>query len=149
MIKLKEMIDLEAVESHSSVPDSATTAPVALPTPIDGKTLNRPAKLTREEKSNLMTLVREFHQYREAISVADRMRDVSEKILYIAEMTGKYGMNETSEWFEGVGLEKDMDSLKKMAADLHKTSAKIYPEVKKMESVYESVGIALEKYYSL
>jgi hypothetical protein len=58
------------------------------------------------------------------MKMADELKQVAENIVYIAEMTEKYGLNETSEWFEGVTLERDMKEIKKHAMDLQKAANK-------------------------
>jgi hypothetical protein len=64
-------------------------------------------------------------------------------------MTEKYGLNETSEWFEGVTLERDMKEIKKYAMDLHKIANKVHPQVQQAEAIYEEIGLKLERYFNL
>ncbi len=105
--------------------------------------------LTKEEKKSLLDLVSEFNKYRAALSVAEQMKTVSEKIVYISELTEKYGVNEAGEWFEGVSLDRDMKEIRKYASELQKVSNKCYPEIQKMEDLYERVGLCLEKYFKM
>ena len=83
------------------------------------------------------------------MKMADELQQVAENIVYIAELTEKYGLNETSEWFEGVTLERDMKDIKKNAQDLHKFANKIHPLVKQAEAIYEEIGLKLERYFEL
>lgn len=106
-------------------------------------------KLTREEKQQLLKLVSEFNQYRSALKMADELKRVAENIAYIAEATEKYGLNETEDWFEGVSLERDMKEIKKLAENLRKISNKVYPQVQLAESLYEEIGLKLERYFNL
>ena len=106
-------------------------------------------KLTTEEKQKLLQLVGKFNEYRNAMKMADELQQVAENIVYIAELTEKYGLNETSEWFEGVTLERDMKDIKKNAQDLHKFANKIHPLVKQAEAIYEEIGLKLERYFEL
>jgi hypothetical protein len=106
-------------------------------------------KLTKEEKVKLLEMVGQFNGYRKAMKMADELKNVAESIVYIAEMTEKYGLNETSDWFEGVSLERDMKELKKTAGELHKIANKVHPQIKQAEALYEEIGLRLERYYNL
>ena len=106
-------------------------------------------KLTAEEKRNLLQMVGKFNEYRRAMKLADELKQVAENIVYISEMTEKYGLHETSEWFEGVTLERDMKDIKRYANELHKIANKVHPEVQKAEALYEEIGLKLERYFNL
>jgi hypothetical protein len=106
-------------------------------------------KLTSDEKKKLLELVGKFAEYRKAMKMADELKNVAENIVYIAEMTEKYGMNETSDWFDGVSLERDMKEIKKYAEGLHKIANKVHPQIREAEYLYEEIGLKLEKFYSL
>lgn len=106
-------------------------------------------KLSAEEKRNLLQMVGKFNEYRRVMKMADELKNVAENIVYISEMTEKYGLNETSEWFEGVTLERDMKDIKRYANELHKIANKVHPEVQKAEALYEEIGLKLERYFNL
>lgn len=165
MIKLKEMIsefdiNAETTPDLTSPPrlDVPLNAPPAPGVPLD-QTIPRPLanedasfgqkKLSLEEKKQLLNLVSEFSQFREALNVAENMKTVAEKIVYIAEKTEAYGLNETEDWFDGVHLERDMREIKKLAYDINKLSNAVYPKVREMESLYEDVGLKLQRYYQI
>jgi hypothetical protein len=119
------------------------------PSPSPQPTQQVSRKLTKEEKKKLLEMVGQFNGYRKAMKMADELKNVAESIVYIAEMTEKYGLNETSDWFEGVSLERDMKELKKTATELHKIANKVHPQIKQAESLYEEIGLRLERYYNL
>ena len=106
-------------------------------------------KLTAEEKRKLLGRIGKFNEYRNAMKMAEELKQVAENIVYIAEMTEKYGLNETSEWFEGVTLERDMKEIKKYAMELHKIANKVHPQVQQAEAIYEEIGLKLERYFNL
>jgi hypothetical protein len=106
-------------------------------------------KLSAEEKKKLLELVGKFSEYRRALKVADEFKSVAENIEYIAELTEKYGINETSDWFDGVGLDRDIKEIKRSAQELMKIAGKIHPQVKLAESIYEEIGLKLSKYYDI
>ena len=150
MINLKKLLE----ESGASFADSDESAPVSqpvqqsvAPAPKFQPQVNK--KLTGEEKRKLLGLVSEFNGYRKSMRMADELKQVAENIVYIAEMTEKYGLNETSEWFEGVSLERDMKELKRNASEIHKLANKIHPQIKMAESLYEEIGLKLEKFFEL
>jgi hypothetical protein len=106
-------------------------------------------KLSAQEKRQLLELVKEFNHYRNAFKSADELKTVAEKISYIAELTEKYGLNETSEWFEGVTLQRDMKELKKLSTEISKILDKCYKPIKEAEALYEEAGIKLERYFNM
>ena len=124
-------------------------APAPVGAPVKTNETVGSKKLSREEKQQLLKLVSEFNQYRSALKMADELKRVAENIAYIAEATEKYGLNETDDWFEGVSLERDMKEIKKLAENLRKISNKVYPQVQLAETLYEEIGLKLERYFNL
>jgi hypothetical protein len=165
MIKLQEMIS-EFDLSPDTAPGVSTPPRMDVPqgvppmagVPLD-QTPPRPManedasfgskKLSIEEKKKLLGLVNEFGQFRDALNVAENMKTVAEKIVYIAEMTEKYGLNETDDWFDGVSLDRDMKEITKLAHDINKLSTTVYPKVREMEALYEDIGLKLQRYYDI
>jgi DNA-binding Lrp family transcriptional regulator len=125
-----------------------TSSPIA-PAPIGSPIKVNQKKLSAQEKRQLLELVREFNHYRNAFKSADELKTVAEKISYIAELTEKYGLNETSEWFEGVTLQRDMKELKKLSTEISKILDKCYKPIKEAEALYEEAGIKLERYFNM
>ena len=161
MITLKKIIEgveQEASDSTNELSGMMGQSPTTWDTPKAYAPAGAPVrtnealpskKLTAEEKRKLLGMVGQFNEYRRAMKMADELKNVAENIVYIAEMTEKYGLNETSEWFEGVTLERDMKEIKKHAMELHKIANKVHPLVKQAEDCYESVGLKLERYFNL
>lgn len=106
-------------------------------------------KLSVEDKKQLLLSVSKFNEYKNALSMADEMKQVAERIVYIAEMTEKYSMNENNDWFNDATLTRDMKELKKNASELHKVSNKMYPQMKLAKHLYEEIGLKLQKYYDI
>jgi len=161
MITLKKIIegvDQETSDSTNELSGMMGHPPVTWDTPKAYAPAGAPVrtnealpskKLTVEEKRKLLGMIGKFNEYRNAMRMADELKQVAENIVYIAEMTEKYGLNETSEWFEGVTLERDMKEIKKYAMDLHKIANKVHPQVQQAEAIYEEIGLKLERYFNL
>jgi DNA repair ATPase RecN len=153
MITLKNLIENSISEETGITMGSGATTQMTqkgygpVGTPI--RTTEAQKKLSVDEKKKLMELVSQFNEYRKAFKAADDLKQVAEKIAYISELTEKYGMNETSEWFEGVTLERDMKDLKKLAESIHKSLNKCYQPIKEAEALYEEAGLKLERYFHL
>jgi hypothetical protein len=124
-------------------------APAGAPVHTNEEAALERKKLSLDEKKKLLNMVGKFNEYRRAMKMADELKQVAENILYISELTEKYGMNETSEWFEGVTLERDMKDIRRYASELHKIANKVHPEVQKAEALYEEIGLKLERYFNL
>lgn len=164
MITLKNIIEgvteapQQAPEATSELTGMMGQAPTTWDTPKAFAPAGAPVhtnesipskKLSAEEKRNLLQMVGKFNEYRRVMKMADELKNVAENIVYISEMTEKYGLNETSEWFEGVTLERDMKDIKRYANELHKIANKVHPEVQKAEALYEEIGLKLERYFNL
>jgi len=161
MITLKKII--EGVQRDSSIDTNELSGMMGQsPTTWDTPKAYAPAgspvrtnealpskKLTAEEKRKLLGMVGKFNEYRRAMKMADELKQVAENIVYISEMTEKYGLNETGEWFEGVTLERDMKEIKRYATELHKIANKVHPQVQQAEAIYEEIGLKLERYFNL
>jgi hypothetical protein len=156
MITLKNIMEgnipSEEVDMMGSGPTTQATqkgyGPVGAPIRTTESQLQQ-KKLSLDEKKKLIELVSQFNEYRKAFKAAEELKQVAEKIAYIAELTEKYGLNETSEWFEGVALERDMKDLKKIAENINKAINKCYQPIKEAESYYEEAGLKLERYFNL
>lgn len=159
MISIKQILEELESEIDEAEVGEVTQAPViqnqtsgqpnqTVPTtvPID---LSAKKKLTSEEKKQLLSLVSGFNEHRNVLNVADQFKSMAENIMYISELTEKYALNETSEWFEGVTLERDMKELKKSALELQKISNKIHPQVKLAHHLFEEIGLKLQRYYDV
>jgi hypothetical protein len=161
MITLKKIIEgvqQESSDSTNELSGMMGRPPVTWDTPKAYAPANAPLrtneelpskKLTVEEKRKLLGMIGKFNEYRNAMKMAEELKQVAENIVYIAEMTEKYGLNETSEWFEGVTLERDMKEIKKYAMELHKIANKVHPQVQQAEAIYEEIGLKLERYFNL
>jgi hypothetical protein len=153
MITLKQILEQSDTAWNNSLgaidgelENVSPTQPAAAPAPTEFK---KDKKLTVEEKRNLLELVGKFKEFRSPLKLANDFRTVAENIVYISEMTEKYGLTETSEWFEGVSLSRDMKELKRNANEIQKIANDIYPKIKLAESLYEDVGLKLQRYFDI
>lgn len=149
-IETEENSELNPMGTGPSTAAFTSKAPAPIGTPVHASEGEIPVKkLTTEEKRQLLNLVSKFNEYRKAMKMADELKSVAENIVYISELTEKYGLHETSEWFEGVTLENDMKEIKKYANELHKIANKVHPQVRQAEAIYEEIGLKLERYFNL
>ena len=75
--------------------------------------------------------------------------EVAEKLSKIAENAHSHVVSETSDWFDQVSVNKNMQSLKKRVAEFKKAATEAHQLNQRMTGLYEDMGHILNRYYDI
>lgn len=106
-------------------------------------------KLTPEQKQMYIEAISKYNEYRSIIHRSSKLPEVVKEIKSLVEFAGKTVVEESADWFEGVTYKREFKKIKESVNDLEKISEKIVKLQKSMESVYESIGQNLGKFYKI
>lgn len=106
-------------------------------------------KLTPEQKKMYVDAIGKYNEYRSVIHRSSKLPEVVKEIKSLVEFAGKTVVEESADWFEGVTYKREFKKIKESVNDLEKISEKIVKLQKSMESVYESIGQNLGKFYKI
>jgi hypothetical protein len=123
----------------------------------DGAKLLQMAKqlVAKEESDKLMTkedlvkTVAEFQSYGPSIYKKHNLAEVGLIFKEIAEASQKHVVEEASEWFDKVTVQRNMNDLKKQAGSFAKIANEAQALQDRMAALYEDMGTILNRYFTI
>ena len=102
--------------------------------------------MTRED---LIKTVAEFQTYGPSIYKKHNLAEVGLVFKEIAEASGKHVVEEASEWFDRVTVQRNMNDLKKQAGSFSKIANEAQALQDRMSALYEDMGQILNRYFTI
>lgn len=106
------------------------------------------APLTREEKRKLHESVKSYNSLRESLKLNSAYESIS-KIAETISLAERYALKESTEWMEAKMIQDDFKNIKKLAEAMSKEIKTLQEAEKKVEMLYERVGVQLERYFKI
>jgi hypothetical protein len=106
------------------------------------------AALTREEKRKLHESVKNYNSLRESLKLNHAYESIS-KITETITLAERYALKESTEWMEAKMIQDDFKNIKKLAEAMSKEIQTLQEAEKKVEMLYERVGVQLERYFKI
>jgi len=75
--------------------------------------------------------------------------EIAKQVSQIAENAHGHVLSETSDWFDQVSVNKNMQSLKKRVAEFKKAATEAHQLNQRMTGLYEDMGHILNRYYDI
>ena len=75
--------------------------------------------------------------------------EIAKQVSHIAENAHSHVLSETSDWFDQVSVNKNMQSLKKRVAEFKKAATEAHSLNQRMTGLYEDMGHILNRYYDI
>jgi hypothetical protein len=75
--------------------------------------------------------------------------EIAKQVSHIAEQAHGHVLSETSDWFDQVSVNKNMQSLKKRVAEFKKAATEAHSLNQRMTGLYEDMGHILNRYYDI
>ena len=75
--------------------------------------------------------------------------EIAKQVSHIAENAHTHVLGETSDWFDQVSVNKNMQSLKKRVAEFKKAAGEAHQLNQRMTGLYEDMGHILNRYYDI
>lgn len=104
---------------------------------------------SKEERKAFMESLKQYGNYKNEIYRSKRLREISESIGQMIEAAESFTLKETDGWFDNVSVSKDLKELKNDYKLFNKTCQEMTQLQQRLESVYESIGVKLGKYYEV
>lgn len=104
---------------------------------------------SKEERAAFMESLKQYGDYKNEIYRSKRLREISESIGQMIESAENFTLAETDGWFDNVSVSKDLKELKNDYKLFNKTCQEMTQLQQRLESVYESIGTKLGKYYEV
>ena len=102
--------------------------------------------MTREE---LIKTVSEFQTYGPSIYKKHNLAEVGNTFMEIAKACNKHVVEETSQWFDKVTVQRNMNDLKKQAGSFNKIASEAQALQDRMSALYEDMGNVLNRYFKI
>jgi len=106
-------------------------------------------KLTPEQKQTYIEAISNYKNYGNTIYRSNDLPKVVSEIKTIVEFASKNMIEESGDWFEGISHSRNSKQLKESMREFEKLSEKITKLQKNLESIYESIGQHLSRFYEV
>ena len=93
--------------------------------------------------------VKSFGIVGKALYNNSNIMEIAKQVSQIAENAHGHVLSETSDWFDQVSVNKNMQSLKKRVAEFKKAATEAHQLNQRMTGLYEDMGHILNRYYDI
>lgn len=102
-----------------------------------------------EEKEQLLNTVKEYNMFAESIYRKHSLKEIVDKIKTVGRLTERVIYDTIDDWYDKNTFKKDMKVLSEDVKLFEKTAMEVSQLQHRLESVYESIGNKLDKYFEL
>lgn len=106
-------------------------------------------KLSTEEKQEAGEKINKFTNYQKYIDTEISDSDIAEDVCNIVSSASKYMLSETDDWFDAVSVKRNLNELKSLAKQFHKTANERQIFTQRMQGLYEDMGNILNRYFEI
>jgi len=106
-------------------------------------------RLTSEQKRLYIESIGKYNEYRSVIHRSKQLPEIVKEIKRLVEFASKNMVEESGDWFEGMSHNRSSKQLKESVIMFEKTSAKIVKLQRTLESIYETIGKHLGRFYEI
>lgn len=106
-------------------------------------------KLSTEEKQEAGEKINKFTNYQKYINTEISDNDIAEDVCNIVSSASKYMLSETDDWFDAVSVKRNLNELKSLAKQFHKTANERQIFTQRMQGLYEDMGNILNRYFEI
>ena len=93
--------------------------------------------------------VKSFNIVGKSLYNNSNIMEIAKQISNIAEQAHTHVLGETSDWFDQVSVNKNMQSLKKRVSEFKKAATEAHQLNQRMTGLYEDMGHILNRYYDI
>jgi len=93
--------------------------------------------------------VRAFSQFGETFNNINQLQSAAKRVVEAAEMANQHIMSETDDWFDKVSVGRNMKQLTSNVKDFKKAVSESTALNQRMFSLYEEIGMILNRYYNI
>ena len=100
-------------------------------------------------KKEVVEAVSQYGVVGKALSNSQNILEIAEKLVDMAESAHNHVLSETDDWFDKVSINRNMKSLSSMVKEFKKTAMESSTLGQRMQTLYEDMGVILNRYYDI
>lgn len=104
--------------------------------------------MTKEEKAELVTAMRNFSKMGETVYSDKNLQQVTENVRSIIERTERL-MQENGDWFDAVTTKRNMKTIQEAYKTFESTAKEMTQLQQRLEAAYEDVATNLGRYFDV
>lgn len=106
-------------------------------------------KMSTEEKHHSNEKINKFSSYQKYINTEVSDMDVAEDLCSIISSASKHMLSETDDWFDAISVKRNLNELKNLAKQFHKTASERRLFTQRLQGLYEDMGNILNRYFEI
>lgn len=106
-------------------------------------------RMSKEERNSIIESIKNFKAYGDVIYRSSKIREAVEEISSLAEAAKSVALQETSEWFDEITVNRHAKQIDEAVKILRTEASEISKRQQRLEAAYEDIGQLLGKYYEV
>jgi len=100
-------------------------------------------------KFEVTEAIRNYSRVGEQLRVNGGVMEAAKQLAEMAENAQNHVLSETSDWFDGVSVKRNMKELKGLTGQFKKTAVEANATNQRLSALYEDMGNILNRYYDI
>jgi len=100
-------------------------------------------------KYEVTEAIRNYARIGEQLRVNNNIIETAKQLARMAEDAQNHVLSETSDWFDGVSVKRNMKELKGLTGQFKKTAVEANATNQRLSALYEDMGNILNRYYEI
>ena len=101
------------------------------------------------DKFKVTEAIRNYGRVGEALYKANGILEAAKQLSEMADAAQNHVLSETSDWFDGVSVKRNMKELKGLTGQFKKTAVEANAVNQRLSALYEDMGNILNRYYEI
>ena len=103
----------------------------------------------RVDKFQVTEAVRNYSRIGKQLRVNSNIMEAAKQLAEMADNAQNHVLSETSDWFDGVSVKRNMKELKGLTGQFKKTAVEANAVNQRLSALYEDMGNILNRYYEI
>jgi hypothetical protein len=105
--------------------------------------------MTREDKSNILSMIAEYNKYAKAIYNEHDLIKIAKELSELAENAETLTISETEGGFDQITVKRNMKELKNLSGQFTKVAGEAQAFKQRMTGLYEDMGGIISRYFDI
>ena len=101
------------------------------------------------DKFQVTEAVRNYSRIGKQLRVNSNIMEAAKQLAEMADNAQNHVLSETSDWFDGVSVKRNMKELKGLTGQFKKTAVEANATNQRLSALYEDMGNILNRYYEI
>jgi len=103
----------------------------------------------KADKFKVTEAIRNYGRVGEALYKTNGIIEAAKQLSEMADAAQNHVLSETSDWFDGVSVKRNMKELKGLTGQFKKTAVEANATNQRLSALYEDMGNILNRYYEI